>query len=85
MVLRLLSAQWASQPDSVKIGEYAEAGSRVQAFAEAADRMEKAIRDGLADQGDWVSYFDESDSGVEPPHLFGLRQWGANPKDHKLP
>jgi hypothetical protein len=79
----LLSALWSSEAGSVRMGDFSEdASKKSERYAAAADRMRAQAEHEI----DTVipSFFEQSDSGVEPPHYFGLEQWGADVKDQKL-
>jgi len=80
MVLRVLANMYAAKARSVRIGDYAEdlrqTAANLRAQAEEWEKGVGAVWTGL------ISWRDTDDEGDEIGHMFGMKQWGADPEDY---
>jgi hypothetical protein len=72
LACRALSAAWVNEANSIKIGTYsATYTDRAKMYSAKAEELEGGMVSSMA------GLFGHTDTG----HMFGKRQWGANPTD----
>ena len=79
MALRALSSSWMNQANSLKIGPYTVTYTdRAKMYASKAIEVETAM---ASNWSGLFSFHGQNSSGDDIGHMFGKKQWGADPTD----